>query len=270
MRKGKKLLGVILMAVLMFSGTASMVFAETIDVQFFVLKEGLAKPDESPVGRYNKNNYEYLGTGKVEVISEIYNGKVGTGTEDASKYTVISCDFANPEKYSWYVLKHESDGWHIDGMRVSEPDIEGENEVNTYVVSFVNSYTRISYVTVIEEGNSAIVYDIKEVEGYVNGRWIAASSEYSLSDCGNVQRDMTFYAEYDAVTEQEITPSETVDFEDEETPLAAPVVDFEDEATPLDSMPKTGKASFMLPAAIIAAVSLGVAFIIRKKERAEN
>lgn len=270
MREVRKLIGAMLMAVLMVSGTAGMVFAETIDVQFFTLKEGLAKPDESPVGRYSKHNYEYLGTGKVEVISEIYNGKIGTGTEDASKYTVISYNFANPEKYSWYVLKHESDGWHIDGMYVPESDIEEEADVNTYVVSFVNSLTKISYVTVIEEGDSAIVYDVKEVEGYENGRWAAESAEYSLSDCDNVQRDMTFYAEYDAVTEQEIIPSETVDFEDEETPLAAPVVDFEDEATPLDSMPKTGRASFVLPAAIIAAGSLGVAFVIRKKEQAEN
>ena len=244
-----------------FSNTWHIIYEYTdmeVEAAFYALKADADVP-ASEISSQPTANYDYVGKALINT------GRMQMFGEENIPAEIQSIQFGNADvddtKYTWYVVKLEADGWHVDGY-----------EEGLLSVQFINTYTGENYAKYYEMGSKAVIPALKSVSGYTAEGWASAGSEYSLSDCKNVTRSMTFYAVYEETEEETNVPLDTpvIDIEDEETPLTPPVTDFEDEKTPLDAMPKTGRTSLMIPAVLVAAVSLGAAFIIKKKKTAEE
>ncbi len=97
--------------------------AETVPARFFVLNRGLAMPSEPSIGTYPTGNYSAGVNGSISVS---YSKPYGQGeVANVSGYMVnvptkeqlssIGVDLADYESISWYVIKTEDDGIHVDG-----------------------------------------------------------------------------------------------------------------------------------------------------------
>ncbi|MST58317.1 HlyD family secretion protein [Waltera intestinalis] len=110
-----------------------------ITVEYYILNRGLVQPDESPVTSYPKGNYStasvtgelvngaenesgefvsYAPIYKKGVIGEaVYNYlKVQPTTEQINEILGAGNELKDGESVTWYVIKTEGDGYHVDGI----------------------------------------------------------------------------------------------------------------------------------------------------------
>lgn len=110
-----------------------------ITVKYFILNRGLIQPNEAPIGRYPKENYS-----KSSVSGELVTGttdengvfasyasvyakgvtgeavydylKVQPTTEQINQMLGEGNELKEGESITWYVIKKEGDGYHVDGI----------------------------------------------------------------------------------------------------------------------------------------------------------
>lgn len=98
--------------------------AETVPVRFFVLNRELSVPSEPCIGTYPSSNYS---AGINGTISVNYAKPQGSGvTSNVGSYMVnvpsrdqlnsIGLNLQDYESVTWYVIKTEDDGIHVDGV----------------------------------------------------------------------------------------------------------------------------------------------------------
>lgn len=93
--------------------TTQAVMVPGTDAHFFLVKEGGSRTD------YSKANYYSLGDGTIKEAVKIQNDNDAVAA-DLLTIPDMSAYVAEGKSVVWYSVKHEKDGWHVDGEIVSD------------------------------------------------------------------------------------------------------------------------------------------------------
>ena len=114
MKKIKVLSAVLALVMLVscFPFTALAAGEKTVEATYYILNAGLPVP--TGTGSQPTANYSKAGKGTI-TISDGYKGEYSEeGVSNVVTAPEVKLD--NGQSIVWYVTKHESDGWHVDGV----------------------------------------------------------------------------------------------------------------------------------------------------------
>ena len=159
-----------------FSILANEVIDESqVVANVFVLNEGIERPSNSD--RLSSSNYTKIGTVNLDVdkVKEYFNGKLAiVANDDVESFVKGNLPILDKEYYyyDFYVLKYETDGFHIDAEIVFDLEkytVDKRNELNSLLEKDYTNYketkTTDSYnalVSALENGKQAST--IEEIE----------------------------------------------------------------------------------------------------------
>ena len=197
------------------------------NVSFYILKEGLIRPDQDKIIPRSVNDYypANFGSDHLNPATEEFNlGKVSDPII-TNNITIILEKIIEPDPETlndntryidWYVLKKECDGWHIDGqsMPYTYNTIYFFNQNELYASARVRKNT-IYYFN----NDIAIWKNGQEVDGKIFNYWEYYENYTPYDSTGRaflVTEDMYFYAIWYSETTS-VEPEETTSVEPEET-----------------------------------------------------
>ena len=255
-------------------------------VRFFILNEGLIRPDQGEIVSRPMENYQAADFG--EEYYDKWSGnysKYNLGNVSnpvtTNNISVIISKIIRPDPtmldteihfVEWYVLKNESDGWHIDGQWIPREFVTVKFYKDRGGKDFYAS-ARIQKGSNYSFDDDSEIWNIGEIVT-INGKnrtfdhWEYRGNYTALDDSGRrflADRNMTFYAVWKPEIKPTANPTDTfTDYSEMELiseviPIPGPDnpdnPDDPDDQDDSDSEPKPTPSTVIIVASVLSAVA---------------